>query len=104
MQSDTINNKENEEPSSETPLRRKSYFKTIKLCKGKESIFSSKKLKRNGLLERKILKKNAMFKVGRWTKDEHLKFIEGCRLYGAQWKMVIKFLIFILKIIYFLIF
>jgi hypothetical protein len=47
-------------------------------------IFKTKKLKRNGLLERKSIKMN----VGRWTNEEHQIFLEACLKYGPNWKLV----------------
>jgi len=31
---------------------------------------------------------NSGFKTGRWTKSEHLKFLEAIELFGRDWKKV----------------
>jgi len=60
----------------------------------KIKIFSIKKMKRNGLLEKKQLKLRTILKRGRWTKEEHIRFIKACLLYGSKWKKVNTFVIF----------
>jgi len=29
-----------------------------------------------------------IFKMGRWTKDEHFRFLEALKLFGKEWKKV----------------
>jgi hypothetical protein len=53
-------------------------------------IFKTKKLKRNGLLERKTIKKVGSMNVGRWKKEEHHKFLTACLKYGPDWKKVLS--------------
>ncbi len=71
--------------------------KTKKLCSLnikrnlKAKIFSIKKMKRNGLLEKKQLKLRTALKKGRWTREEHTRFLRACLLYGSKWKKVINF-------------
>jgi len=31
---------------------------------------------------------NGVFKMGRWTKDEHFRFLEALKYYGKEWKKV----------------
>jgi len=31
---------------------------------------------------------NGEFKMGRWTKDEHFRFLEALKLFGKEWKKV----------------
>jgi SHAQKYF class myb-like DNA-binding protein len=33
-------------------------------------------------------KANGEFKTGRWTKDEHFRFLAALKLYGKEWKSV----------------
>jgi hypothetical protein len=69
------------------PAKKLNYFKTFK-SHSKYKIFLSKKLKRNGLLEKKTILMNSKIKVGRWTKEEHKLFLIACNMYGPQWKKV----------------
>jgi hypothetical protein len=32
--------------------------------------------------------KDGEFKTGRWTKDEHFRFLAALKLYGKEWKSV----------------
>lgn len=54
----------------------------------KVKIFSIKKMKRNGLLEKKQLKLITALKKGRWTREEHKRFLKACLLYGSKWRKV----------------
>ncbi len=38
-----------------------------------------------------IIKKNKINSKGRWIKEEHIRFIKGCLLYGNDWKKVEKY-------------
>lgn len=51
-------------------------------------IFKTKKLKRNGLLEKKSIIKIGGMNVGRWKKEEHHKFMNACLEHGPDWKKV----------------
>lgn len=31
---------------------------------------------------------NGVFKMGRWTKEEHFRFLEALKYYGKEWKKV----------------
>lgn len=33
-------------------------------------------------------KSGSQFKTGRWTKDEHIRFLEALKLYGKEWRTV----------------
>lgn len=33
-------------------------------------------------------KMNGAYKMGRWTKDEHFRFLEALKLFGKEWKRV----------------
>jgi SHAQKYF class myb-like DNA-binding protein len=33
-------------------------------------------------------KNNSQFKMGRWTKDEHFRFLEALKYFGKEWKKV----------------
>ena len=33
-----------------------------------------------------------LHRTGRWTKDEHARFIEALRLYGKNWKMIKQYI------------
>jgi len=68
----------------EYPKRTKVWNKNI-IAK----VFSIKKMKRNGLLEKKQLKLRTLLKKGRWSKEEHTRFLKSCLLYGSKWKKVI---------------
>jgi len=37
-------------------------------------------------------KSNALKAIGRWTKEEHQKFIEGLRKFGRNWKLVEEYI------------
>jgi hypothetical protein len=68
----------------------KRVFKTLRNKKDYVKVFVSKKLKRNGLLEKKRLKLSSKLKRGRWDKTEHANFIRACVTYGSKWKKVIS--------------
>ncbi len=74
--------------SNKDSLRKKNYsnFQAIKKIKAK--IFSIKKMKRNGLLEKKQLKLRRILRKGRWTREEHSRFLKACLLYGSKWRKV----------------
>ena len=38
-----------------------------------------------------IIKNNKINSKGRWIKEEHIRFIKGCLLYGNDWKKVEKY-------------
>jgi len=58
-----------------------------------KTIFKICKYKRDGLLDKEHAKSEYISKnVGKWTKEEHQKFIRACLKHGKQWQMV-KFLI-----------
>lgn len=63
-------------------------------------IFIVKKMKRNGLLEKKQLKLKTVLRKGRWTKEEHIRFIKACLLYGSKWRKVILLNINIFHVIF----
>jgi hypothetical protein len=56
--------------------------------KEKSFIFSIKKYHRNGLLEKKIMKKCEILNSGKWTREENTKFIRAGLKYGTNWKKV----------------
>jgi SHAQKYF class myb-like DNA-binding protein len=31
---------------------------------------------------------NGVYKMGRWTKDEHFRFLEALKYFGKEWKKV----------------
>jgi len=31
---------------------------------------------------------NGIYKMGRWTKDEHFRFLEALKYFGKEWKKV----------------
>jgi len=31
---------------------------------------------------------NGVFKMGRWTKEEHFRFLEALKFFGKEWKKV----------------
>lgn len=33
-------------------------------------------------------KNDSQFKMGRWTKDEHFRFLEALKYFGKEWKKV----------------
>jgi hypothetical protein len=35
-----------------------------------------------------IAESGSLLKKGRWTRDEHFRFIEGLKLYGKEWRKV----------------
>ena len=45
-------------------------------------------LKREGAIRSSSLNPGAKFSVGRWTKEEHIKFLKGLIEYGCDWNMV----------------
>jgi hypothetical protein len=54
-------------------------------------LFSFKKINDNRTLRRiKVIEKPQI--RGRWTKEEHIKFLQACTLYGNDWRRVINFL------------
>lgn len=42
----------------------------------------------SNLLKRKLQHTNQIFNNGRWTKEEHIKFVEAILLYGNDWKQI----------------
>jgi len=44
--------------------------------------------KLNSQLQLKLLKKEGATKTGRWTRDEHFRFLEALKLFGKEWKHV----------------
>ncbi len=74
--------------SADNTNLRKYFFKSNKCLRVKENIFQLKKLKRNGLLEKKIIKKTGIINTGRWTHEEHVRFMESCFKHGAKWNKV----------------
>ena len=54
---------------------------SINLCKKINEQFKNKN----------IIKKNKINSKGRWIKEEHIRFIKGCLLYGNDWKKVEKY-------------
>jgi hypothetical protein len=52
------------------------------------AIFNIKKYNRNGLLEKKNMKKNKVLQSGKWTPQENLRFIKGVLKSGVNWKKV----------------
>ena len=65
-----------------------SHQSPINNSKAKQSIFSIKKYHRNGLLEKKMMKRNQIYQSGKWTKEENTKFIRTGIKHGANWKKV----------------
>ena len=71
-----------------------------KNCEIKENIFISKKIYKKKYPIKFIIKKKLLFNIentlihpnkkntnnGRWTNDEHDKFLNGLELYGIKWK------------------
>jgi hypothetical protein len=56
-----------------------------------KKIFRIRKYKRDGLLEKKlIIKENQNIQLGRWTREEHQKFIRACLKHGKRWQKVNK--------------
>ena len=56
-----------------------------------KTIFKICKYKRDGLLDKKHSKSENLNKnVGKWTKEEHQKFIRACLKHGKRWQMVKK--------------
>lgn len=39
-------------------------------------------------LRKRLRMSNGAFKEGRWTADEHAKFVKSCLIYGNNWKKV----------------
>ena len=54
---------------------------SINLCKKINEQFKNKN----------IIKKNKINSKGRWIKEEHIRFIKECLLYGNDWKKVEKY-------------
>ena len=54
---------------------------SINLCKKINEQFKNKN----------IIRKNKINSKGRWIKEEHIRFIKGCLLYGNDWKKVEKY-------------
>ena len=44
--------------------------------------------KKNGHFLTKELKKEGATNTGRWTRDEHFRFLEALKLFGKEWKHV----------------
>lgn len=44
--------------------------------------------KLSGHLQAKVLKQEGATKTGRWTRDEHFRFLEALKLFGKEWKNV----------------
>lgn len=51
-------------------------------------IFLLKKSNRNVNSEKRNSKYNTRSAIGRWTKQEHQKFMKACLEYGNNWKKV----------------
>jgi hypothetical protein len=51
-------------------------------------IFNIKKYHRNGLYEKKLMKKNSSLHYGKWSKEESSKFIRAGMKYGTNWRKV----------------
>lgn len=51
----------------------------------KEIIFEIRKHNRNGLYEKKMMKKNEKLNYGKWNDEENAKFISTSLEYGADW-------------------
>ena len=49
-------------------------------------------MKRNGLLEKKQLKLKTSLSKGRWTREEHIRFIRACLFHGSKWRKVNNYL------------
>ncbi len=62
--------------------------------KSENSIFLIKKYHRNGLLEKKQMKKCEILNSGKWTREENVNFIRAGLKYGTNWKRVIYFIKF----------
>jgi hypothetical protein len=75
--------------SSNIKLKFHAYKAEASSLASEGKIFRCKKLKRNGLLEKKLIKKDSNIQTGRWTKDEHVKFMSACLAHGPMWKKVI---------------
>ena len=55
-------------------------------------IFTIRKYNRNGLLEKKNMKKSRQMLSGKWSAEENSRFIKGALKWGVDWKKVINFL------------
>jgi hypothetical protein len=55
-----------------------------------KAIFNIKKYNRNGLLEKKNMKRSKVLQSGKWTPEENVRFIKGVLKCGVNWKKVIK--------------
>ena len=54
-----------------------------------KAIFCIKKYNRNGLLEKKNMKRNRLMLSGKWTAEENIRFIKGSLKWGGvNWKKV----------------
>jgi hypothetical protein len=73
---------------SKTRRNEKSQDLTKVIGDVKEPIFNIKKYFRNGMLEKKIMKKYNKMNVGKWTRKEHRKFVSACIKYGTNWNNV----------------
>ena len=65
--------------------------------KNENSIFLIKKYHRNGLLEKKLMKKCEILNSGKWTREENSNFIRAGLKYGTNWKRVIYYFLIIDK-------
>ncbi len=54
----------------------------------KRQIFLIKKYHRKGLLEKKIMKTSNNMNMGKWSREEHNKFIRASLKHGTNWKKV----------------
>ena len=51
---------------------------------------NSIELARDGIIRSSSKNQGVKFSVGRWTKEEHIKFLKGLIEYGCDWNMVQK--------------
>lgn len=51
-------------------------------------IFTIRKYNRNGLLEKKNMKKTREMVSGKWSAEENSRFIKGALKWGVNWKKV----------------
>lgn len=80
--SGNISDKQNYESSTNSSLHNNLHEHKRNL------IFNIKKYHRNGLLEKKIMKKSEILNSGKWTREENSKFIRAGLKYGTNWKKV----------------